>query len=111
MNELDLDKKSIVLGASKVGVYINRKGSCMIDTNVCIYAFVCVCVLGVLKTWSVEMVGCTKGWLGEQLAGADAGSLFGAFGTAEIPPLEGETPATHKQIHTHAHSLKFGHIQ
>lgn len=55
----------------------------------------CVCarvrVLGVLKTWCVEIIGGTKRWLGQQMAGADAGCLFRAFGKAEIPPLEGES--------------------
>lgn len=55
----------------------------------CVFMIVCVCVLGVLKTWCVEITGGPKGWLGQQLAGADAGRMFGAFGKAEISPFEG----------------------
>lgn len=40
--ELDLDKKSIVLGASKVGIYINIKGSYMV-VMMCVFKISCVC--------------------------------------------------------------------
>lgn len=53
-----------------------------------------MCVLGVLKTWSAEIAGCSKGWLNQQLAGGDAGCMCGAFGTAEIPELEGQSLLT-----------------
>lgn len=52
-------------------------------------------VLGILKMWSVEITGRAKGWLGQKLAGTDAGCLCGAFGTAEIPSLEGKSLVTY----------------
>lgn len=51
--------------------------------------------LGVLKTWCAKITGGAKEWSGRQLAGTDAGRLFGAFGTSEVPPLEGEISVTY----------------
>lgn len=95
LTELDVDRRSVVVGASRVRVTQRRAPPPpLCPVEVTCHACFPLCLTGVHEARRAALPGAAEGPAGHRLAGLPAGLLHGTPGPAEVSQTQGETLAS-----------------
>lgn len=93
--DLDLEKKSVVVGASRVRTRLPE------EVNPAAGVHRCASVSGVHEARSAALPGAAEGPAGRPLARPPAGGLHGTPGPPEIPTTQGQQMNPHANVGGH----------